>query len=144
MNPTLADSGEVRTGGCLCGRIRFTAAGAPDYPHTCSCKHCQKRGGAPMMSWVSFALDAFTWTGDGGEPTWYDTFPGKTRRGFCPVCGTHVAAFDYGDTWMGVNLPALDDPAGPDLVPVNQSFRGDAVHWLGQIPAREEDPATAG
>ncbi|WP_326586065.1 hypothetical protein [Streptomyces sp. NBC_01294] len=25
-----------RTGGCLCGAIRFTVTGPPDYPHTCA------------------------------------------------------------------------------------------------------------
>ncbi|MBB5915682.1 hypothetical protein BJY24_004594 [Nocardia transvalensis] len=31
-------------GGCLCGNIRFSATGDPDFPHLCSCEHCQKRG----------------------------------------------------------------------------------------------------
>ncbi|MGW1976622.1 GFA family protein [Streptomyces sp. NPDC001889] len=136
MNAT-ADATTVRTGGCHCGKIRFTAAGAPDYPHTCSCPDCQKRGGCPMMSWVAFPLDGFAWTGE-GEPKWYDTFPGETRRGFCPDCGSHVAAHDYGDTWMGVNLPALDHPDGPGLVPVNQSFRDTAVTWLPQVPDTQQ------
>jgi hypothetical protein len=130
---TTANTGD-RTGGCLCGKIRFIVAGVPDYPHTCSCVHCQKRAGGPMQSWVGFPLDGLRWTGEGGEPTWYDTFPGETKRGFCPICGSHVAALDYGDTTIGINLSALDDQDGEDLVPVNQSFRGDAVSWLAQVP----------
>jgi hypothetical protein len=126
----------VRVGGCHCGNIRFAASGDPDYPHTCSCTDCQKRGGAPMMSWVSFPLDGFEWTGPCGEPSWYDTHEGVTARGFCPDCGTHVAAYDYGDVWMGVNIPALDDAGDPALYPVNQSYRGDAVPWLGQVVRR--------
>lgn len=89
-----------------------------------------------MMSWVAFSLDSFEWTGEGGEPTWYETFRGETKRGFCPTCGSHVAAIDSGDTWMGVNIPALDEPDGDEFVPVNQSFRGDAVSWLPQVPDR--------
>ncbi|WP_405735092.1 GFA family protein [Streptomyces sp. NBC_01537] len=141
MNATPDIVAAARTGGCHCGRIRFTAKGEPDYPHTCSCKDCKKRGGCPMMSWVAFPLDTFEWTGEGGEPTWYDTFPGETKRGFCPTCGTHIAAFDYGDTWMGVNIPALDEPDGADLIPVNQSFRGDAVSWLDQVPDTQHSTA---
>lgn len=131
--PETADP-QPRTGGCLCGKIRFSVTGTPDYPHVCSCLHCQKRAGGPMQSWVGFPLDGLSWTGEGGEPTWYDTFPGQTKRGFCPVCGSHLAAFDYGDTTIGINLSALDDQDGDDLVPVNQSFRGDAVAWLPQVP----------
>lgn len=132
--PGTAVNAEVRAGGCLCGAVRFTVAGEPDYPHTCSCRHCQTRGGGPEQWWVSFPLEGVTWTGT-EELTWYDTWPGKTKRGFCPVCGTHVAALDYGDDeFMGFNVPALDDPGDPALVPVNQSCRDSAVPWLSQVP----------
>ena len=132
VEPTAAT--QDRTGGCLCGKIRFVVTGEPDYPHVCSCTHCQKRAGGPMQSWVGFPLAGLRWTGEGGEPTWYDTFPSETKRGFCPTCGSHVAAFDYGDTTIGINLSALDNQDDPRLVPVNQSFRGDAVPWLPQVP----------
>ncbi|MGW3929438.1 GFA family protein [Streptomyces microflavus] len=71
-----------RTGGCLCGRIRFTTRGPAVFPHTCVCRDCQKLGGTPMMWWVGF--ETVTWTGEGGEPTWYETFEGEAKRGFCP------------------------------------------------------------
>jgi hypothetical protein len=125
---------EVHTGGCLCGKIRFAVTGEPDYPHVCSCTHCQKRAGGPLQSWVSFPLDGLAWMGEGGEPTWYDTFKDETTRGFCPTCGSHVAALDYGDDTIGINLSALDHQDDPRLVPVNQSFRSDAVSWLPQVP----------
>ncbi|WP_436841966.1 GFA family protein [Streptomyces bobili] len=54
MNATPADvkgaetAGE-RTGGCLCGRIRFTTRGPAIFPHTCVCRHCQKLGGTPVL-----------------------------------------------------------------------------------------------
>lgn len=132
----------ARTGGCLCGNIRFTVTGAPDYPHVCSCEHCQKRAGGPMQSWVSFPMSGLAWTGEGGEPTWFDTFPEVTTRGFCPVCGSHVAAIDYGDAMIGINMTALDDQTGQDLLPVNQSFRDNAVTWLPQVPDTQHTPAS--
>ncbi len=122
----------ARTGGCLCGKIRFSATGEPDYPHTCSCQHCQKLGGGPMMSWVSFPLTGFAWTGEGGEPSWYYTFEGETKRGFCPTCGTQVCALDDDGDSIAITLSALD--SADDLIPVNQSFRDDAVSWLPQVP----------
>lgn len=125
---------EVREGGCLCGRIRFEVAGAPDYPHTCSCPHCRKLGGGPMMSWVGFPAAGLRWTGEGGEPAWYDTFKDETARGFCPTCGSSVAARDYGDDTIGITISALDEQDDPRLVPVNQSFRDTAVTWLPQVP----------
>ncbi|WP_449657264.1 GFA family protein [Streptomyces salyersiae] len=79
-----AETAEQRTGGCLCGRIRFTTRGPVVFPHTCACCHCQKLGGTPVMWWVGF--QTVTWTGEGGEPTWYETFEGEAKRGFCPTC----------------------------------------------------------
>lgn len=40
------------------------------------------------MWWVGFK--AITWIGEGGEPIWYETFPGKVKRGFCSTCVTQA------------------------------------------------------
>jgi hypothetical protein len=117
-------------GGCLCGNIRFSATGAPDFPHLCSCPHCQKLGGCPMMAWVDFPVEGFEWVGPGGEPKWFKTFQ-TTKRGFCDECGSTVAAIDDGGTMMGVTMMALDDHSG--LVPIKQSFSSNAVPWLAPL-----------
>ncbi|MGF0320645.1 GFA family protein [Nocardia fluminea] len=117
-------------GGCHCKKIRFVAAAEADWPHVCSCPDCQKLAGGPLTAWVGFPLDAFEWTGEGGEPRWYTTFP-TTKRGFCPDCGSLVAAIDEGGTEMGITMTALDDDHG--LEPVHQSFKEAAVPWLPVI-----------
>ncbi|MGA5266246.1 GFA family protein [Streptomyces lydicamycinicus] len=132
-------NGSLRSGGCLCWRIRFTVTGTPDYPHTCSCTHCQRLSGGPMMSWVSFPLSGLTWTGDGGEPAWHYTWP-DSRRGFCPDCGSQLCALDDGASSIAITFSALDDASG--LVPVNQSFREDAVTWLPPVPDTQHSKVT--
>lgn len=134
MNVAPEGAGE-HTGGCLCGRIRFTAAGPAAYPHTCHCDHCVKLSGSPVMWWVGF--ERVTWTGEGGEPTWFETFPGKAKRGFCDACGTRVAAVDCDIPEIGINVPALEDTSGADLTPVNASFRENAVHWMPSVPVTQ-------
>ncbi|TXS52367.1 GFA family protein [Streptomyces sp. me109] len=130
---------QERSGGCLCGRIRFTVKGRAVYPHTCSCPHCKKLGGGPMMWWAGFATDDVTWT-NGIEPTWFETFEGEAQRSFCPHCGSRLAAIDSDVPELGIVVTALDDTSGADLVPVNQSFRDDAVHWLPQVPDTQNSP----
>ncbi|MEU4730136.1 GFA family protein [Streptomyces sp. NPDC023588] len=125
-----------RAGGCQCGTIQFTVTGDPDYPHACSCPHCQRLSGAPMMSWVSFPLGGLTWNG-GSEPTWHYTWP-DSRRGFCPACGSQLCALDDGATSIAVTLSALGNP--PDLIPVHQSFRDTAVPWLTQVTDTRHHP----
>jgi len=130
-------------GGCQCERIRYRATGNPDFPHLCSCPHCQKLGGGPVMAWVDFPAAGFEWTGPGGEPQWWATFP-TTKRGFCPACGTTLAAIDTeGDLthMVGVTIMSLDNPGA--FVPEHQSFRDNAVSWLPVIgsPADDSPPA---
>ncbi|MEV5877948.1 GFA family protein [Streptomyces sp. NPDC052101] len=119
---------EERTGSCLCGRNRFTVRGPADFPHLCWCGHCQRLGGAPVMWWAGWPKDRITWTA--GELTWYETFPGEAKRAFCGNCGTRVAAIDASEPNIGINVTALHDTTGQDLVPVAQSFRENAVSWL--------------
>ncbi|MEY9956760.1 methyltransferase domain-containing protein [Streptacidiphilus sp. MAP5-52] len=121
----------VREGGCQCGRLRYRATGSPDWPHACACRHCRLLSGATEMTWVSFDLAEFTWTGPAGEPVWHATWP-TSRRGRCPDCGSQVCAHDEGATSIAVTLASLDDPG--ELVPVHQSFRDDALLWRTPIP----------
>ncbi|MGN5631516.1 GFA family protein [Streptomyces sp. AC154] len=134
-----AETVRERTGGCLCGRIRFTTRGPAVFPHTCVCPHCQKLGGTPMMWWVGF--ETVTWTGEGGEPTWYETFEGEAKRGFCPNCGCRLAAIDSDVLEVGINVTALDDTSAPDLVPIHTSFHNNAAHWLPPVPGTEHSTA---
>ncbi|MFJ6479129.1 MULTISPECIES: GFA family protein [unclassified Streptomyces] len=120
-----------RTGRCQCGEARFEVSGEADYPHLCSCGHCQALSGGPVMSWVSFPLDTLRWTGAGGEPRWHYTWP-DSRRGFCPKCGSQLCALDDGADSIAITLSALGNPA--DLIPVNQSYRESAVPWLPCVP----------
>ncbi|MFI9748229.1 GFA family protein [Streptomyces sp. NPDC052494] len=134
-----AETAAERTGGCLCGRIRFTTRGPAVFPHTCACRHCQKLGGTPVMWWVGF--EKVTWTGEGGEPTWYETFEGEAKRGFCPACGSRLAAIDSDIPEIGINVTALDDTSCPDLVPIHASSRDNAVHWLPSVQKVEHGTA---
>ena len=120
----------LREGGCQCGRIRFQATGIPDFAHCCTCGHCQVLSGGPEMSWVSFELTDFTWSGPGGDPAWHYTWP-TSKRGHCPGCGSQICALDDGATSIAVPLVSLDDPR--ELVPVHQSFQDDAPLWRQPI-----------
>ncbi|MBQ0890477.1 GFA family protein [Streptomyces sp. RM72] len=124
-----SSSSALRCGGCLCGAVRFEVPDAPDAPHLCSCRHCQKLSGGPVMSWVCFPLAGLVWIGR--EPVWFYTYPHETRRGRCPDCGSQLCALDDGATSIAFNFSALDDSS--DLVPAFQSYAHDAVSWLRPV-----------
>lgn len=120
-------SKRVYTGGCLCGCTRYTVGGPPEFPHYCSCPHCQRWSGAPAVAWADFPLASFQWVGPGGEPTWYWTYP-DSRRGFCPSCGGSICALDDGVDTICLTLASLDNSRG--IVPISQSFKRTAPRWL--------------
>ncbi|MGV9835800.1 GFA family protein [Nocardia niigatensis] len=122
-------------GGCLCGKIRFRADAQAEWPHLCSCPHCQRLSGAPVVAWVGFPIDRFTWTS--GEPRWHPTYP-TTDRGFCGDCGSFLAARDSEGEFektIGITMMALDDHHG--LTPVHQSSKDNAVPWLPVLESAE-------
>ncbi|MFJ7626699.1 GFA family protein [Streptomyces sp. NPDC097595] len=120
-------SQQARTGHCQCHYITFRVLGDPIDPHLCSCPHDTRISGAPTVLWVGFDGDGLTWTGPGGEPTWYATWP-TLRRGFCPRCGTHlVSVADDSDTIMVTGF-SLTDRSGTD--PVGHSYRQEAAPWM--------------
>jgi hypothetical protein len=103
----MSDSGEKYEGGCLCGAVRFIAAGPPKGVYWCHCQSCRRHSGAPVSAFVAFEHSAYRVTK--GEVTKFDSTPGRTRRGFCARCGStmtcetaslpteahfHVGAFD--------------------------------------------------
>jgi hypothetical protein len=79
------------------------------------------------MAWVGFRKDELVWTGRGGEPTWYATWP-TLQRGFCPRCGTQVASLADESAMIMVTIFSLAEQVG--LEPVGHSFRHVAVPWM--------------
>ncbi|MGW0605882.1 GFA family protein [Streptomyces sp. NPDC002640] len=136
--PSAAGAGQLRrTGRCLCADITYQVTGVPYDPHLCSCPHETRISGGPAVLWVGFRRDGLRWTGPGGEPAWYASWP-TLRRGFCPRCGTHlISVADDSDLVMVTGF-SLDDRTG--IAPVGHSFRDDAPPWMAVALA--PDPLT--
>lgn len=114
-------------GGCLCGAIRFEAVAAPDKPHTCSCRMCQRHTGALTTAWVEFPKEAVTWTGPGGEPSVYRSSD-YSSRAFCPACGSTLGAIDDKPV-VAILLGAFDAPNRKELMPTYHSYRSGRPKW---------------
>ena len=114
-------------GGCLCGHIRFRAAGEPVFPHLCSCTICRRWGGSPTVAWVEFPLTAFEWMPAGRTPHLYRSSE-KTQRGHCPHCGSAICAIDDGYENISIVVASLDRPnlIVPDA---SHSFRSMKPKW---------------
>ena len=113
------------TGGCLCGAVRYRAAGEPVGACHCHCDRCRRHSGAAFASAIGFADENVTWTN--GEPSRYHSSPSCARL-FCANCGSTMAQYwvDIGMLWPYVGT--LDDPAS--VVPEFHMFTEEQLPWV--------------
>jgi hypothetical protein len=95
-------------GGCLCGRVRYTARPTHRDGYYCHCRMCQLAFGNTRAAYFNLRKDEVTW--DAQPPRWYASSK-IARRGFCGECGTPLA-FEFLDSeYMDLSAGSLDDPA---------------------------------
>jgi hypothetical protein len=74
-------------GGCLCGAVRYEAAGAPQYMGHCYCRDCRKASGSGFIPFMSFAAEQLQITGATRTFASRSFRGGESVRNSCPVCG---------------------------------------------------------
>ncbi len=106
------------TGGCACGAIRYECTAEPMFMWICHCRDCQRSTGGgggynavfakPAVKFTRNQPKYFTRTGTSGK---------NTHRGFCPECGSPVAAkADLIPDIQGISAASLDDPSQVKLI----------------------------
>jgi hypothetical protein len=95
------------TGGCACGRIRYTAQVEDGDAYLCHCRMCQRSTGSIAIAFKTLRKDAVVWSGD---PDWYVS-SAIAHRPFCRECGASLG-FAYPDSEkMDLTVASFDDPA---------------------------------
>lgn len=78
------------TGGCLCGKVRFTATSAPVFQGVCHCRDCQRHGGSAFNVIAAFPAGDVAIRGEmSSYGTIGDSGHAVVRR-FCPTCGSNL------------------------------------------------------
>ena len=99
---------EMRTGGCRCGAVRFTARGAPLLVVNCHCSDCRKATGAAFATFVDYPRDAVTFERQAES---YASSPGDERL-FCMRCGSPIGfRGDSSPDEINLHLGAFDMPS---------------------------------
>src|SRR5579864_2523273 len=116
-------------GGCLCGKVRYSAEGEPVFVGVCHCAYCQKFTGSAFGVVVAVRKPAFSLQ---GKVTTYsktgDTGKSISRQ-FCPECGSSIA--DEADAMPGMVMIAsgtLDDTSW--VKPRSQIYCDSAQSWV--------------
>jgi hypothetical protein len=104
--------GEKLSGGCACGAVRYEAKAAPLVMLNCHCRDCQRATGSAYAAIVVVPratvriegeLRYHRAIGDSGK---------AVERGFCPSCGSPVAArLEKLPDILGLQAGSLDDPS---------------------------------
>ena len=117
---------EQMTGGCACGRVRFTVPIDGDEAYLCHCRMCQRASGAVSLAMKNVLQADVSWD---GEPDWYDSSPIAVRP-YCAKCGSTLGfKFKEGSDKMDLTVASFDDPSR--FRPVHH-FGAESIqrHWL--------------
>ncbi|ANY20882.1 Glutathione-dependent formaldehyde-activating enzyme [Tsuneonella dongtanensis] len=117
---------ETKTGGCQCGRVRYSAKVDPAKAYLCHCRMCQRATGGVAAAFVQARCDEVEWE---GEPDFYASSP-IAERPFCAHCGTPIGfRFTGSGDHMDLTIGSFDDPS--DFVPSSHAG-AESLHeaWL--------------
>jgi hypothetical protein len=111
----------VRSGGCLCGAVRYEVHGLPYQSGLCHCTICRKITGSAFSATANWHQTDFNFSGE------ITTYAG---RSFCPMCGSRL--FFLLKEGVEVFLGTLDD-APNSINPMVEVWTVRRESWLPPI-----------
>jgi hypothetical protein len=129
---------EQMTGGCACGRIRYSVEVHDDDAYLCHCRMCQRATGSVSIAFKNVKQADVKWE---REPDWYESSP-IAARPYCRECGTSFGfKFKDGSENMDLTVGSFDDPS---RFQPRHHFGAESMHrqWLnteGLPEKRTED-----
>eukprot|EP01037_Dinobryon_pediforme_P004407 gene4407-4453_t len=132
---------ETRTGGCLCGAVRYELQGDPAISGICHCRNCQKQAGSAWSMLIGVPAGALTYVGEPKTYVDHGDSGGTVRRQFCGTCGSPL--FSLPEAMPGmvfIKAGTLDDTS--DFTPGAQYYLKSKQPWveLPGIPGFETLP----
>lgn len=126
----------ARTGGCLCGAVRYEATGALRDVVVCHCRMCRKAHGH-IGAYTASARDALRLVEARGLK-WYRS-SAQARRGFCSECGATLFWDGDGRDTMSIAAGTLDEPTGlATALQIHVASAGDYYAVDASTPIRPE------
>ena len=99
---------ERMTGGCACGRVRYSVNVHDDDAYLCHCRMCQRATGSVSIAFKNVKQADVDWE---REPDWYESSP-IALRPYCRECGTSLGfKFRDGSENMDLTVASFDDPS---------------------------------
>ena len=121
----LSMSAGSTVGGCLCGALRYEAAGTPYNVSHCHCIDCRRASGAPFVTWASFRRAEFRFIK--GRPR--DVSWAGRIRSFCATCGTPLT-FMTGSDADGIDVTVSSFDRTEAVTPIDHTWVEDRLPWI--------------
>lgn len=116
----------AKTGGCMCGKVRYRVTGEPNWVSYCHCTDCRRSSAAPASLFVGLNEPQFAVTK--GVPVDYRSSPGVLRS-FCRDCGTPLSY--RSERFPGevhVLIGTFDEPEG--FAPTDHVWVAEKLSWF--------------
>ena len=131
-----------RTGGCLCGQVRYTLSADPVASRICWCRDCQHLAGNGTVNAI-FPSESMAITGSTSAFVSTAESGNQITRRFCPQCGSHLFADSSGRAgFTVVRIGTLDDPSS--VRPAMNIWSTSAPSWAcldTALQSAERQPA---
>jgi hypothetical protein len=126
----------MKTGGCLCGAVRYEIDTIPDSFRACHCSQCRKVSG---YYWAAFSVpdDQFRLTEARGLK-WFKS-SGWASRGFCADCGSALFYKMDDHATTEVSPGSIDGPTGTRVAGhIYVADKGDYYELTDDLPQRQD------
>ena len=133
------------TGGCLCGAVRYQAAGKTLFAVLCHCRDCQRASGTGHVPVMGMPKSSFTVRGETKGYAVRGTSGLSAVRHFCPTCGSLLfGTSEVAPDAVSLYVGTLDEPSvfQPEAV----LFKRERNRWdviAGALPEFEKMPSAA-
>lgn len=117
---------KIRTGGCLCGAVRYEVKGEPLRAGLCHCADCRKESGSAFVTFAVWPRTAFDYSGR------VATFEG---RSFCAACGGRL--FCLTENEAELRLGSLDE-APMEIAPTYEVWIKRRESWLHPMQGTQQ------
>lgn len=124
----MSKSTQKRTGGCLCGAVRYEIDAEPSMAVCCHCRDCQRATGSAYFPALAVPAASLRVSGEPRTHAVVAESGNELTRAFCGLCGTTLwgssSAMPAG---RNVSAATLDDPSR--FEPMAHIFVASAQPW---------------